>query len=441
MRTLTFLPKGHKFRLSRRAAQLSFMFLLAPALLLNGCSSSNSEAPADTGVHPSAWFGAHSPAALASPDHSACLACHGPDLRGSGNVPSCFSCHSFNTVPPFTIHPQDFVRHAPVALTSPDHNACLPCHGLDLRGSADVTSCFSCHSFNTTPPFTIHPQSWQDPYTSHRAFATLNGTVSCASCHGQDLRGQQATPSCFSSSFNGRACHAAGPGQVPHPLDGSYLSGANHGPEAKADLIACQLCHGQPGGSGSNPRFNIGISSAGGNGCESCHGVNYAHPQNWGGPALPVHFEAGNIQNACSFCHGVNLDGVGGVGISCLACHTVSPGVNPTGCVSCHSVPPNGGGPAGNVSPNLSGQHQRAGHTVLISLIPSETCSRCHSGAGTGTVAHFDQTRPADVNLPLDPLNTITAVSDADNTTCTGNCHLVGDFGEFTFLHPVATWY
>ncbi len=363
--------------------KLPFFVLLASALFLSACSSGGSDSPSDTNAHPQSWFS----------------------------------------------------THAEEVLTDPGYDDCTACHASDLRGSGDAVSCFSCHSYNTEPPFTFHPPTWTDAFIDHRGFAALNGLDSCSACHGQDLRGRQTAPSCFSAGFDGRSCHTEGPQGVPHPLDSSYLSGANHGPDAKADLTACQVCHGESGGPGSNPRFNVGINSVGGNGCESCHGADYAHPQDW-----PEHNTAGNIQNACTLCHGVALDGIGGVGVSCLECHSLNPGTNPAGCVSCHNAPPNGGAPVGDVSPNLEGSHDRGGHTALIALVPTDTCDRCHSGAGSGTVNHFDQTRPADVNIPLlDPSDTI--IWNGINMTCNGNCHIDGPFGEINFNHNNESWY
>jgi hypothetical protein len=210
-----------------------------------------------------------------------------------------------------------------------------------LRGSGDVVSCFSCHSYNTEPPFSFHPQNWTDPFIDHRGFAALNGTASCSSCHGQDLRGRQTAPSCFSAGFDGRSCHADGPQGVPHALDGTYLSGANHGPDAKADLTACQVCHGQSGGPGSNPRFNVGITSVGGNGCESCHGTNYAHPPNWAGPNPTFHYSAANIQTSCTLCHGENLNNIDSIGVSCIGCHAQIEDFA-LDCTFCHAYPPDG---------------------------------------------------------------------------------------------------
>lgn len=557
-----------------------------------------------------------------------------------------------------------------------------------------MASCYSCHSYNTTPPLSIHPADWTDPYASHRGYATVNGSTSCAKCHGANLGGSPAAPGCFSADFDGRRCHAEGPGHVPHPLDTTFLNGANHGPVAKADLTICQDCHGQPGGPGSNPRFNIGIDSVNGTGCEGCHGTNYAHPADWAGPNATFHYStaAGTIEKSCTLCHGVKLDGgdgavgvsclkchssaatfaldctachgyppdgtpdgatatgvnhrnvamvarhdaclvchgmkesetggsftastsyrlfdkltntpgehwngqinmnstfgynpanfgcntalchgndaghqlsdsglpvtlvdfgiggsaphpldgtffnysnhgkaakgltaafpggiadcqpchaesgtnnprfnvginrvggngceschndntahptadgredvrwydstynhsdvtaftacalchgaslggeaAGGVGPACTACHAVDPVANSSGCVSCHSLPPDGGGPVGDQRPNRRGLHSRAGHSILISGIADQTCSRCHNGAGVGTDAHFDTASPADVNfLHPGPSDTMTAVSTGTNTTCNGACHIKFDTLDFIYPHTNKTWY
>jgi len=376
--------------------KLVYLILLASVVLLNACSDSGSDSPSsDSNVHPDSWFSTHPGPALATPDFADCTSCHGDDLRGSG----------------------------------------------------EVVSCYSCHSYNDTPPFTIHPASWgNDPYLNHRSYAAVNGFGSCRACHGNDLRGYQVAPSCYAADFNGVACHADGPQAVPHPVYGtlptppdSYLVGTNHGPDAKANLIDCQQCHGQPGGSGSNPRFNIGIYVMGGNGCEPCHGVDYAHPPDW-----PDHYTAGNIQAACSLCHGTNLNGVGGVGTSCLDCHNLSPGTYPSGCLSCHGQPPNSAAPVGDVRPNEQGLHDVPSHSIGISAVPGETCQRCHDGSGTGTVVHYTAVPPVGGLAPAavkifhpDPLDTIEATTTPINTTCTGVCH----FGGISITHDNRTWY
>lgn len=249
-----------------RRFALLIVFLIPFAM--TGCGDGNSNAPLDTEPHPAGWL----------------------------------------------------VNHPTAALASADFADCVNCHGSDLQGSNDAVSCYSCHSFNTTPPFSIHPENW-NILTDHRVYVAANGFHPCTKCHGSNLKGSAAAPSCFSTSFGTFNCHADGPRSVPHLLDGSYLNGTIHGPDAAADLTVCQQCHGEAGGPGSNPRFNIGIESVSNSGCEDCHGERYAHPQHWGSN----HSDAANVQKACTLCHGVALDGVGGVGGSCFECHTTIP--------------------------------------------------------------------------------------------------------------------
>jgi hypothetical protein len=145
---------------------------------------------------------------------------------------------------------------------------------------------------------------------------------------------------CYSSSFEGLSCHAGGP--MPHPLP--FIDPALHGPQAKADLTVCQICHSDnpSGGPGSNPRFNVGIGALT-NGCEDCHNANTAHAVPWvGGPRATTHPTAGNMANACPLCHGANLNGPaeGGVGPACGDCHTEGSPLTNTNCTSCHGEPP-----------------------------------------------------------------------------------------------------
>lgn len=313
--------------------RLVFVCLLIFGLLLNACSSGNSDAPNDRSAHPDSWIVEHAVEMAGVDDYSECVGCHGPDLQGSGNA----------------------------------------------------VSCYLCHTFNTSPPFIVHPASWSDAYASHRAYAALNGYDECLGCHGPGLRGSAAAPSCFSASVDGRGCHAEGPQQVPHPI-GEYLAddgvtlvtyrfGSQHGPDAKQDLTVCQTCHGEAGGPGSNPRFNVGI---GGSGCEGCHGPNLAHPSNWAGPNNTFHYTAGNIQGACTLCHGVNLDATGvpaPVGVSCLGCHS-STTTFALDCSSCHGYPPDGSPDVATTSGVDHGEVPSGPHlecTICHGLVESAT--------------------------------------------------------------------
>ncbi len=226
-----------------------------------------------------------------------------------------------------------------------------------------------------------HPAAW---YVDHRqAYSRAylaNGALECRDCHGSDLSGGISKVSCMVGmiGFPDGACHANGhpPRPVAHLLP--YLAAPAHGPVAKADLIACQACHGTNGGSGSNPRFNgtIGFLTSG---CEDCHKTGTAHP-----PVDPAklsgydrhwnsHATAGNQAAACALCHGIDFNG--GSGPACRSCHlNLANGTLPSAssCLSCHGTPP------------LTGAH--GAHSALPGL--AVLCSACHGGAGSGTARH-----------------------------------------------------
>ncbi|MDF1526938.1 MAG: hypothetical protein RRA15_12270 [bacterium] len=185
----------------------------------------------------------------------------------------------------------------------------------------------------------------------------------------------------IASAFLLSACAEPNPdapaGEGMHTLDGSYLDGTVHGPVAKQDLTFCQACHADQA---DPPRFNVGIDSAGGFGCEgsgSCHGADLAHPLDWAGPNATFHYSAGNVQGACTLCHGSDLSG-GTYAPSCLVCHD-SVTTFTLDCASCHGYPPDGTLHAGTIS--------GVDHSA-VPLSSHSECTDCHgmseSGAGGG---------------------------------------------------------
>jgi len=210
------------------------------------------------------------------------------------------------------------------------------------------------------------------------------------------------------------ACSETNPGAPAgglfHLLDGSYLDGSQHGPDAKKDLTVCQACHGQEGGPGDNPLFNLGIDSAGGSGCESCHGGNYAHPQDWVGPNSTFHYSAGNVQEACTLCHGVDLDGMGGIGTTCLECHDSTVAFT-LDCALCHGYPPDGSLHTGTIA------------GVDHSAVPLENhfeCTFCHGMSESEAGGGFEPTP----NYALFDKST-----DAAGDHWDGNIHMTAEVG------------
>lgn len=108
----------------------------------------------------------------------------------------------------------------------------------------------------------LHPENWIAAHkTGYLAYKEKTG---CTNCHGVKCDGGNAKISCFSTSFEGQACH------VPHPS--GWKAFTSHGAIAKYDstkgLPYCQKCHGQD--------FTGGIVNIP---CFTCHGVSAPHPR------------------------------------------------------------------------------------------------------------------------------------------------------------------
>lgn len=412
-------------------------------------------------AHPGLWAGPN-PASvfhyLSGNIDNACTLCHGANLDGLGGINgsgvspglSCRQCHAETAL--FNLncsachgYPPDGVTAEPrvTALggTPVNHNN-LPGAAANVAAVALHDQCAVCHGVKSSDAGTSGHLS---PNANYRTFDVLTGVsgdhwngqinlngpapatgagynaanFGCdnAGCHGNDANhrlSDSALPVQFADYGRG------GGGAAPHLLDGSFRLGENHGPVARADLTNCKTCHGQA--TTTNPRYNVGID---GNGCETCHNDNTAHPSFRVGGRESIHWydvqwrhsngTKSTFATACSMCH-PGIGGTGSVGPACTSCHRASPIVNNSGCVSCHSLPPNGtSGIAGNQRPNRSGSH-RADSDHLT------TCDLCHGPAfGPGNINHFDQTTSATVLMRAD--TGMRATQSATNTTCTGDCH------------------
>jgi predicted CxxxxCH...CXXCH cytochrome family protein len=338
---------------------------------------------------------------------ASCQICHGGNFSGGGSQVSCLnnaSCHDAGVLSPHPARPW----HGPT-YTHTDTN------------TSNATVCAQCH----------FPGSQNNP-AGHPATPAPAGT----------------SPGCFNSTL----CH--GEATVPHPVGSAWVTTSPaaqpHGNSAKATPGAtsgfayCQVCHG----TGTN--FSGGSSTVS---CYPCHvpTSNSPHASQWRTGDTYVHTttDAGNA-SVCAFCHtnGANspiappsppapagtapgcfnstlCHGAGGVAHpvpynddshytvtsatfpgSCSACHDVSaptakPGpacqtchiagspLTTLNCTSCHASPPNGGTPAGAAYPNVPGAH--GVHIALDNTGTPISCNTCHSGLGSGTLAHYNR--------------------------------------------------
>ena len=382
------------------------------------------------GLHPAWWSDTYLDhrtfAELISWTGCAAATCHGETLHGGQSPqlaetgPSCFAasrdvnvCHVTGPPSPHSAYGNPALHGvAAKGVTDPLHALifCRNCHShpdnlfeggmvaaatiLNLPGG----NCTSCHTAANA-----HPTNWQgtndapDAFSYSSSHRTVNAALiptACALCHNTANAGpgpRLNTPSCFASNFtnaNGSTstCHPSGSGQAPHQVP--FTDPDLHGPVAKADLVSCQSCHAEPGGAGSNPRFNVAIGNLAA-GCEDCHALNAAHPptsilpstDRWtfrGDLTSPrrTHFSAGNVVTACALCHGATLDGVGGSGPSCFTCHVSAPQFS-LRCDYCHGTS------------NLTGAVTPVNHAVVSNpagfATAHDTCALCHGAKDDGS--------------------------------------------------------
>ena len=302
-------------------------------LVLWGCSTPNPEAPRPNEAHPEKYLLTH--ASEAVKDLDGCTICHGRDFQGTGNpVPGCTDCHQ--NVQTFGVHQTPYLDPAVHGPAAKDNQIlCRGCHGSApnhfdggiiadpalFNAPAGTCSASTCH-----PAARAHPTNWQGSNedidfgydSSHRTASAEAIRTSCVLCHKTDGPGTGPlpdAPSCFSTGFTNSdgitsGCHSGGFETAPHDLP--YTAASSHGAAAKADLGACQSCHGIPG----TTQFNGG-SAATGCAAASCHPAAGAHPTRWQGsndntPSYnSTHRTAGSTSTACAICHNVIADAPG----------------------------------------------------------------------------------------------------------------------------------
>jgi predicted CxxxxCH...CXXCH cytochrome family protein len=297
----------------------------------------------------------------------AVTACHGTTLSGGDNCPSCTSCHLGGVN---KVHPSSFgtgttiitVHQTYVAQNTTSGCANAACHGSALTGgTSSAPSCTSCHLGGVT---TKHPVDFGGtPALNHPSYVAFNGTAGCAlaACHGSDLAGGVAGPSCSS-------CHLGGP-TLKHPSAfGLTTRGVDLNHKAYINLNAVN-------------------GSDGMGGCRN------------------------------GYCHGPLLTGVTGSGPACSTtqCHQAGSPDKPslTPCASCHGKPP-----TGSAAPNRAGAHAK--HNALAGV--ANVCDTCHSGSGTGTENHFNGTVNTQF-LSAYNAKSGTATRNADGTCSKVSCH------------------
>lgn len=422
----------------------------APGCFNGTMCHSQSAAPHVTGgTWLNAGTGFHGTDAKA--DLGYCQGCHGSpgtiNFNGGSASTACSTCHTAAKA-----HPTDWQGLRTINGATITHRT---------SGNRDV-ACAICHK-------TTGPGAGPNP-----------SAPSCFSASFTNASGQA------------RSCHSGGPGSAPHALGAAWLDPATggssfHGTTAKADLLYCRTCHGTP------PRsFGGGTGATTACSASSCHPSAEAHPTSWRNvvtisTATITHRTAGNRTAACGICHNVIDNTTPGANPSapscfsasfqaqgchangpgqpnhavpftttthtqatsssftadCGSCHAVT-GASPvsgaplctschisdprgvTNCTSCHANPPSG---VATAYPNVGGAH--SAHIALNGAGTPVSCSTCHNGLGSGTLSHYNRTRPTRISPAsvafVTTYNAKTGVSGFDNTSllrCTNvGCH------------------
>lgn len=332
------------------------------------------------GGHPAGWADPTQHGYAAKTGLDGCRSCHGSNLDGVGGTgPSCAGCHT-------------------AAGYASWQSNCTFCHGEKL------TTYTAANLVQAAPPKgtrgeTLTSARAVGAHQQHLSGGTLGPAVACTECHAvpADLShldgsatvtfGPTATAQGANPVWNGATCAAT------YCHGGTLPGGSNTAPTwtAGSTQTTCGSCHGVP------PPAPHTASTA----CGTCHdgysatSVNLAlhmngrvdatspHPAGWAAKDQHGYAATRGGLAACEACHGANLDGVGGSGPSCTACHASNGFAGwATSCTFCH-----GDRGTGVASPPVDRQGQTATSQVSVgahaahvgaTLTAPIACSACH---------------------------------------------------------------
>jgi predicted CxxxxCH...CXXCH cytochrome family protein len=247
-----------------------------------------------------------------------------------------------------------------------------------------------------------HPASWMNTLSPdfHGKVAEVNGTVSCAKCHGDDLQGGQVDVSCVDCHLTSGACIAChggldnNTGAPPHGLrretDDTTLAVGAHTAHLsgtpRSAAVACQSCHLVPTSLLEPYHLDVGSGPL-----DSIAEVTWQGYADGGGAVW------NRVAESCSgtYCHG-NFGG----GYPANA--PVWTAGEPVVCGSCHD--------AGSNPADLGLVHQ-------IHIAPGGlVCADCHAGVVDSTLA---------IVAPTLHVNGVANFSPPDQALC-DQCHGTG---------------
>ena len=385
-----------------------------------------------------------------------CAACHqaGSPLTAS----NCTSCHA--KPPSGTVFPNVSGKHAKHDALAGVTGQCTSCHAT----SDSMTQVHYDHANGRPGSDALRVPPGDTAFLGTFAAKAGAGSFDPATltCSNMSCHGGIKTPSWQNGSIDTavdagcRQCHKLGTAQGV-PENNSPFSGlhAKH-LDPKVNAL-CTECHAMGNGStGAKNHFKslntpqmegpasdtiepMGIRAyyqPAGETCGTftCHGQLHTN-QTWTGAAHAVPFlgaahtatDNAAFNTNCVTCHAMSGTSTNPSAPLCTTCHQGGSPISTPNCASCHAKPPSGA-----TFPNVAGKHsQHAGMTGSIG-----ECTACHSGADSGTLAHYDHAnaRPGKDALRVAP-GEVKAASvfnskagamtfDAASQTCSNtSCH------------------
>ncbi|MFQ5490783.1 MAG: hypothetical protein ACE5GE_08695 [Phycisphaerae bacterium] len=245
---------------------------------------------------------------------------------------------------------------------------CTACHGPELGGAGAAPSCTLCHAAlweGVTGPPPSHTEGKGQGNVLHLT-GFEDPANNCTACHGPDLKGAGRRPSCFS-------CHDQlwpGAGVPSNHRIGLGVPAAMHRSDLFEPETNCVACHGQ-GLAGT------GSGSASVPGCNSCHGPL------WSGGGVPSNhtdlLSNGDVQ-------GVHPPGRADPATNCAKCHQadlMGRYLVPA-CYSCHGQLWDAGQPPPSHAQQKVAGSIRGQHAAGLGD-PESNCTTCHQADLMGT--------------------------------------------------------
>jgi hypothetical protein len=299
---------------------------------------------------------------------------------------------------------------------------------LGIAGSLQMIS--GCSDPNSMAPSSnyAHPEAYYNPQYKttdyfHGTQIKTEGTESCYTCHGNDLKGSGDIPGCWE-------CHFGPDGsKVPEEFDWDHALGLHSG---LTDYeLTCNICHDYERDYSTGPEA-----------CHDCHGsgINHITGQEWldtkssqfhGNVPLDDCSDCHNLSQKCYECHfgttgnkspgswihGLNdgHENLSQYDLICNQCHDLDRSYSngPASCHDCHDI----------VINHVTGQEWLDKKSSQFhGNVPLDDCSSCHDLSQKCYECHFGSTGSKSPGSWIHGLNDAHRNYSQNAATC-NQCH------------------